>query len=68
MHEETFNMSIRKFLKKVGVTSQRDIEQHVDEAIKQGTLQGNEAVNATVTLEIPEIGVKTEIMGKIELE
>lgn len=68
MHEETFNMSIRKFLKKVGVTSQRDIEQHVEEAIRQGVLQGNEAIEATMTLEIPEIGVKTEIMGDIELE
>ena len=68
MHEDTFNMSIRKFLKKVGITSQRDIEQHVDEAIRQGILQGNEALKASVVLEIPEIGVKTEIMGEIELE
>ena len=68
MHEENFNMSIRKFLKKVGVTSQREIEQHVDEAIRQGIVQGNEALNASMVLEIPEIGVKTEIMGKIELE
>ena len=68
MHEESFNISIRKFLKKVGITSQRDIEQHVDEAIRQGNLQGDETLNATVVLEIPEIGVKTEIMGKIELE
>lgn len=68
MHEETFNMSIRKFLKKVGITSQRDIEQHVDEAIRQGTLQGNETLKARIVLEIPDIGVKTEITGKIELE
>lgn len=68
MHEETFNLSIRKFLKKVGITSQRDIEQHVDEAIRQGTLKGNEQLKATIVLEIPDIGVKTEVMGKIELE
>ena len=68
MHEETFNMSIRKFLKKVGVTAQRDIELHVDEAIRQGILQGNEELKASMVLEIPEIGVKTEIIGKIELE
>ena len=68
MHDETFNMSIRKFLKKVGITSQRDIEQHVGEAIRLGTLQGNETLNARVVLEVPEIGVKTEMMGKIELE
>ena len=68
MHEDTFNMSIRKFLKKVGITSQRDIEQHVDEAIRQGILRGNETLKASMVLEIPEIGVKTEIMGEIELE
>lgn len=68
MHEESFNMSIRKFLKKVGITSQREIEQHVDEAIRQGILQGNEELNASMVLEIPEIGVKTEIIGKIKLE
>lgn len=68
MNEETFNMSIRKFLKKVGITSQRDIELHVDEAVRQGTLQGNETLKASMVLEIPEIGVKTEVMGEIELE
>lgn len=68
MNEENFNMSIRKFLKKVGVTSQRDIELHVDDAIRQGILQGHETLDAKIVLEIPEIGVKTEIMGKIDLD
>lgn len=68
MNEESFNMSIRKFLKKVGITSQRDIEQHVDDAISQGILQGDESLNARIVLEVPEIGVKTEITGKIDLE
>ena len=68
MNEDNFNRSIRKFLKKVGITSQRDIEQHVTEALRLGTLQGDEVLNARVVLEVPEVGVKTEIMGKIELE
>lgn len=68
MNEETFNMSVRKFLKRVGITSQREIEKHVNEAIRQDTLQGNETFNAKVVLEIPELGLKTEIDGLIELE
>jgi len=68
MNEETLNMSVRKFLKKVGITSQRDIEKHVNEAIRLGSLQGNETLNAKVVLEIPELGLKTEIDGSIELE
>jgi len=68
MNEETFNMATRKFLKKVGVTSQREIEKAVNKAIQDGKLSGNETVKAKVTLELPELGETVEIDGAIELE
>ncbi|HSR63154.1 MAG TPA: DUF6494 family protein [Gammaproteobacteria bacterium] len=68
MKEDTFNMSVRKFLKKVGVTSQREIEKLVDEAVESGKLEGNESLDARVTLEVDKIGLKTDITGKINLE
>ena len=47
MEQETFNLSIRKFLKMVGVNSQREIEQAVQKAMMDGKLQGNEVTYAT---------------------
>ncbi len=67
MDEEIFNMQIRKFLKNVGVTSQREIENAVRSALNDGTLKGEETVKAKVTLTIESLGVSTEIEGDIEL-
>lgn len=68
MNEDIFNMQIRKFLKNVGVTSQREIETAIRDAIASGKLQGNEAVAAKVTLTIESLGVSVDIPGSIELE
>ena len=68
MKEETFNMGVRKFLKKVGVTSQREIEKSVDEALKANELQGNETLHAKVILEVSGINLNTVIEGEINLE
>jgi hypothetical protein len=68
MDEDKFNMEIRKFLKVVGVTSQREIENAVHEAMKAGRLKGNERLKAKVTLEIGGIGLKHEIDGEIALD
>jgi hypothetical protein len=68
MNEDVFNTTIRKFLKKVGVTSQREIEKAVREAVAQGRLKGNEALPAIMTLKISNIGFSVEIDGAIELE
>ena len=67
MDEEVFNMQIRKFLKTVGVTSQREIETAVRLALEDGTLKGGETVKAKVTLTIEQLGISTEIEGDIEL-
>ncbi len=53
MNEDTFNMEIRKFLKKVGVTSQREIEHTVLKAIEEGNLNGSETLEVKMTLEAP---------------
>ena len=68
MDQETFNLSIRKFLKMVGVNSQREIEQAVQAAMQTGSLKGNEALAARVTLEIPQLGVKVPFEGEIKLQ
>ena len=67
MDEDRFNMSVRKFLKVVGVTSQREIEGAVREALKAGRLQGSGKVKAKVVLTVEEVGLKHEIEDEIEL-
>jgi Family of unknown function (DUF6494) len=66
--QETLNLSIRKFLKMVGVNSQREIEQAVQAALQQKTLSGDETLVAKVTLEIASIGVKVPFEGEIKLK
>jgi Family of unknown function (DUF6494) len=68
MDQETFNLSIRKFLKMVGVNSQREIEQAVGQALAGGKLKGDEAIPARVTLEIPSLGLKVPFDGDIRLK
>jgi Family of unknown function (DUF6494) len=68
MNEDVLNTSVRRFLKKVGITSQREIEKAVREAVASGRLKGNEALTAKMTLTVGQIGVALEIAGNIELE
>ncbi len=68
MNEDTFNLQIRKFLKKVGITSQREIEAAVRKAIESGDLSGSEKLHATVTLRVPEVGIEMDIEDNIALE
>jgi hypothetical protein len=68
MDQETFNLSIRKFLKMVGVNSQREIEQAVQKALDSGRLKGDESLPAKVTLEIPALGVKIPFDAEIKLK
>jgi len=68
MNEESFNMSIRKFLKTVGVTSQREIEKAVRAALDSGALAGSESLPVKVTLSLPGVALEIDIDGRIELE
>ncbi len=67
MDDDVLNMSLRKFLKKVGVTSQREIENAVKAALESGKLKGDERMRAQVRLTLPEAGLDTVIDGEIEL-
>lgn len=67
MNEDKFNMDVRKFLKEVGVTSQREIEKKVREALSSGKLKGTEELRARMTLEIDAIGLSHVVDGDIDL-
>jgi len=65
MDEEKLNLSVRKFLKHLGVTSQREIEKAVRAAAEKGDLPA-EGLKVTVQLECPDLGLSHEIDGRIE--
>ena len=68
MDQETFNLSIRKFLKMVGIGSQREIEQAVQNALASQRIKGDETLAAKVTLEIPSLGLKVPFESEIKLK
>ena len=68
MDEDVFNMSVRKFLKKVGVTSQREIEKAVRAAVDSGKLAGKGPLKAEMTLRVDGVDLTEKIDGTIELE
>jgi len=68
MNDETFNLSIRKFLKMVGVGSQHEIEQAVAKAIASGASAGTETYPAKVTLEVPGLQLRVTFDGDIKLQ
>ena len=68
MNEDVFNGGIRKFLKTLGVSAQREIEKAVREAVAQGRIKGNEKFPATATVTLAGLGHSHEIKGEIALE
>jgi len=68
MNDDTFNMEIRKYLKKVGITSQREIEHAVLKAIENGSLKGTEKIEVRMTLTVPTLAIEHEIVGRVALE
>jgi hypothetical protein len=67
MNEDKFNMSMRKFLKVVGVTSQQEIEKAVRAAVADGKLKGTETLTAEMVLTIGPISLRHKVDGEIEL-
>ena len=67
MNEDVFNTSLRGFLKKVGITSQREIEKIVRDAVASGQLKGNEKLPAKMVLTLGGVSFTHEITGEIEL-
>jgi hypothetical protein len=68
MNEDTFNTSIRRFLKTLGVTAQREIEKAVRQALADGRLKGNEKLAAKATVAIGGLTLTHAVEGTIELE
>ena len=66
MNEEALNMSLRKFLKIVGVTSQQEIEKAIRAAVADGRLKGNETIQAQMVLTIGKIGLNHKVDGEID--
>jgi hypothetical protein len=67
MNEEAFNLSMRKFLKTVGINSQNEIEKAVQKAIANGAITGSESLPAKMTLEIAGLKLHVEFDGDISL-
>ena len=67
MNEDSFNSSLRGFLKKVGITSQREIEKTVRDAIESGRLKGDEKLPAKIVLTVGGINLTHEVTDQIEL-
>ncbi len=67
MDEDTFNLSIRKFLKTVGISSQREIEHAVAAAIGSAAISGSESLPARMTLEVDGVKLKVVFKGTIDL-
>jgi ribosomal protein L1 len=68
MDEDELNLSIRKFLKKVGITSQREIEKTIRSALDSGALSDGDTVNLSVTLRIDHQDPDLVIDGEIRLQ
>jgi hypothetical protein len=67
MNEDVFNASLRKFLKKVGITSQREIEKAVRDAVAAGRLKGHEKLPAKMVLTVGGVNLSYEVSDEIEL-
>jgi Family of unknown function (DUF6494) len=68
MNDDAFNMSIRKFLKTVGVNSQREIEQAVRQALASGAIKGNDSLPAKMTLVVGGVNLNVSYDGVIQLQ
>ncbi|MES2561772.1 MAG: DUF6494 family protein [Pseudomonadota bacterium] len=68
MNDEALNMSIRRFLKTVGVNSQIVIEKAVRKALEDGTLKGNESLPASMTLSVGTLKLDVKFEGELRLD
>jgi Family of unknown function (DUF6494) len=68
MNEDVLNTTVRKFLKKLGVTAQREIEQAVRKAAQEGKLQPGKALPAKATVTLGSLGLTFDVDGMIEVE
>ena len=67
MNPEVFNLELRQFLKKLGITTQREVEQAVEKALKSGKLAGNETLRARAVVQIEGLPDQITVTGDIKL-
>ena len=67
MNEDRFNIEVRKFLKEVGITSQREIERTVRKAIASGQLEGDEKLKVSARIQIERVALDHRVEGEIAL-
>lgn len=67
MNDDAFNLSIRKFLKMVGVSSQREIEHAVAAALQEGRISSTESLPCRMTLEVEGVKLRVVFDGTIDL-
>jgi hypothetical protein len=65
--DDKLNLEIRKFLKRVGITSQREIERAIYGAVESGQLEADGTVHARVTMELPDLGKTVVLDADLEL-
>lgn len=68
MNDDTLNMEVRKYLKKVGISSQREIEHAVLKAVDSGVLKGAETLEVQMILTVPALKISHQVDGQIALE
>ena len=67
MDQDALNMEIRRFLKQVGVTSQREIERAINKSVTAGTITDGVTIAITATITAPEIGLKHGVEGQLKI-
>jgi hypothetical protein len=67
LDEDRFNIEVRKFLKEVGITSQREIERAVRDALASGQIKGSEKLKVSARIQIEGVGLDHKVEGEIAL-
>lgn len=68
MNEDALNMEIRKFLKKVGITSQRELEKALQAGVDGGKVSVGDKLEVSITLEMPSLGLENKVEGSIVIK
>jgi len=66
--KDQLNIEIRRFLKLVGITSQRELEKAVKDAMAAGNLPQSGKLAARMTLSVPVLGLEHVIDHEIEID
>lgn len=68
MNEDSLNIQIRQYLKKLGINSQRTLEQAIRDGIENGSITDTDQINVQMTLSVPQLNINQQIEGQINLE